>query len=150
MALQTSCSVRSSSGTHLEVQVHVREAKPPRTTILRGDTIVKLRPDLVVAAVDAPPQTLTTRPIDVVADIAEVNGETGATATLTLMLGPIASGWTRSRVTVPAGGSLTVDVRRRRKLEHGNVGRADGASWADAAPAETDVGNNTLRAGTVE
>ena len=48
---------------------------PPRTEIHRGEAIVKLRPDLAVAAVHAPPQTLSTRPIDVVADISELNGD---------------------------------------------------------------------------
>ncbi len=113
------------SGTHLEVQVHVREAKPPRTTILRGDTIVKLRPDLVVAAVDAPPQTLSTRPIDVVADIDELNGETGAKATLTLMLGPTPVADPKS-ITVPAGGSLTVAFEGV-KLETAMSAELDGA-----------------------
>ena len=41
-----------------------------------------------MAAVHAPPQTLSTRPIDVVADISELNLETGAKATVKLMLGP--------------------------------------------------------------
>ena len=65
-------------GTAVDVQLHVREQKPPRTRILRGDGIAKLRPDLVVAAVHAPEQTLSTRPIDVVADIDELNTDTGA------------------------------------------------------------------------
>ena len=64
------------------MDVHVRESSPPRTVIHRGETVVKLRPDLAVAAVYAPPQTLTTRAIDVVADISELNRETGATATV--------------------------------------------------------------------
>ena len=75
-------------GTAVDVQVHVRELKPPRTRILRGDGIARLRPDLVVAAVHAPEQTLSTRPIDVVADIDELNADTGAKATVRLMLGP--------------------------------------------------------------
>ena len=43
----------------------VQTGRPSRTHVLQGETLTKLRPDLVVAAVDAPPQTLTTRPIDV-------------------------------------------------------------------------------------
>jgi hypothetical protein len=75
-------------GTAVVVQAHVREQAPPRTVIHRGTTTAKLRPDLVVAAVHAPPQTLSTRAVDVVADVTELNTDVGATATATLMLGP--------------------------------------------------------------
>ena len=119
-------------GTKVEVQVHVREDESPRTTILRGDAIARLRPDLVVAAVYAPEQTLSTRAVDVVADIEELNDETGATATLTLMLGPTAVAEPKT-VTVAAGATkpvtfegvkletamtakLTVRVERRRAV----------------------------------
>ena len=64
-------------GATVSAEAHVRGQNPERTAIHRGETIVKLRPDLVVAAVHAPPQTLSTRPIDVVADISELNLETG-------------------------------------------------------------------------
>ena len=67
-------------------------------------TVVKLRPDLAVAAVHSPPQTLSTRPIDVVADVSELNGDAGATATVKLMLGPTPVAEPQT-VTVPAGGS---------------------------------------------
>ena len=98
-------------GTAVDVQLHARELKPPRTRILRGDGIAKLRPDLVVAAVHAPEQTLSTRPIDVVADIDELNADTGATATLTLMLGPTPLAEPKT-VTVPARRLAEHDVRR--------------------------------------
>lgn len=94
-------------GTKVEVQVHVRENEPPRTTIMRGDAIAKLRPDLVVAAVYAPEQTLSARPVDVVADIEELNDETGATATLNLMLGPTAVAEPKT-VTIAAGATRPV------------------------------------------
>ena len=99
-------------GTAVDVQLHVRELKPPRTRILRGDGIAKLRPDLVVAAVHAPEQTLSTRPIDVVADIDELNADTGAKATLTLMLGPTPLAEPKT-ITVPAGRLPERDLRGR-------------------------------------
>ena len=91
-------------GAAVGVMVQVRGEQSPRTVILRADVTARLRPDLVVTAVHAPPQTLTTRPVDVVADVDELNGETGATATLTLMLGP-----------TPLAEPKTVDRRRRRR-----------------------------------
>ena len=98
---------------------HIAAALPP--VALEGDAEQLDRPldelrsarlghdvggDLVVAAVHAPEQTLSTRPIDVVADIDELNTDTGAKATLTLMLGPTPVADPKT-ITVPAGGSLT-------------------------------------------
>ena len=66
-----------------------------------------LRPDLVVTSVQAPLQTLPTRAVDVVAEVAEVKGDTSATAHVSLAgaIGPLAG---PVDVTVPAGGSVTV------------------------------------------
>ena len=90
-------------GAAVGVMVQVRGEQSPRTVILRGDATARLRPDLVVAAVHAPPQTLTTRPVDVVADVDELNGETGAKATAHADARPDA-----------AGGAEDGDRRRRR------------------------------------
>ena len=75
--------------------------------MLWGTTKALLRPDLVVASVSAPLQTLTTRPIDVVAEIAEINGDTAATAHIALAdaIGPLAG---PIEVKVPAGGRASV------------------------------------------
>jgi hypothetical protein len=127
-------------GATVTAEAHVREQNPARTAIHRGETIVKLRPDLVVAAVHAPPQTLSTRPIDVVADISELNLETGAKATVTLMLGPTPVAEPQS-VTVPAGGSLSVpfkDVTLTTATSAELTAVIDGA-----APFETDDANNS-------
>ena len=59
-----------------------------RTHVLHESTSVRLRPDLVVASIAAPRQTLTSRPVDVVAEITELNGDMGADATVTLRWGP--------------------------------------------------------------
>ena len=128
------------------MQLHVRELKPPRTRILRGDGIAKLRPDLVVAAVHAPEQTLSTRPIDVVADIDELNADTGANATLTLMLGPTPLAEPKT-ITIGAGGTRTVifeGVKLTAAMTAELTVRVD-----DAAPYETDATNNA-RSRTIE
>ncbi len=127
-------------GAAVDVQAQVREQSPPRKAIHRGKAIVELRPDLVVAAIHAPPQTLSTRPIDVVAELSELNGDTGATATVKLMLGPtlVAEPLT---ATVPAGGGRSVtfqDVKLPTPMS------AELTVVIDAAdPAETDSTNNT-------
>ena len=133
-------------GTKVEVQVHVRESDPPRTSILRGDGIAKLRPDLVVAAVRAPLQTLSTRPVEVTADVMERNGETGATAKLTLMLGPTPLAEAKT-VTIGADGTKAVTFEGV-KLE--TPMRAElTVRVEDAAPFETDATNNA-RIRTIE
>ena len=129
-------------GATVSTEVHVREESPPRTAIHRGETIVKLRSDLAVAAVHAPPQTLSTRPIDVVADISELNLETGAKATVKLMLGPTPVAEPQA-VTVPAGGSFSVpfeDVKLTTAMSAELTVEIDGA-----APFETDVANNSRK-----
>ena len=133
-------------GTKLDVQVHARAGEDAPTTILRGDTVAKLRPDLVVAAVHAPEQTLSTRPVNVLADVEELNGETGTTATLTLMLGPARVAEPKT-VTVGAGASKPVtfeDVRLETAMAAELTVRIE-----DAAPFETDVTNNA-RTRTIE
>ena len=127
-------------GTGVEVQLHLRELKPPKTRVLRGKGIAKLRPDLVVAAVHAPEQTLSTRAIDVVADIDELNAETGATATLKLMLGPTPVAEPET-VTVGAGGTRAVTFEGV-KLETATTAELT-VRIDDAAPFETDATNNS-------
>ena len=126
-------------GTRLDVQVQVKLEASPRTLFVSGKTTARLRPDLVVTAVLAPPQTLSTRPIDVVADVSEVNGETAATATLTLMLGPTPIAEPEV-VTVPAGETVTgtfAAVELPTPMAAELTVRVEGA-----APFETDETNN--------
>ena len=129
-------------GAAVGVKVQVRGEQSPRTVILRGDATARLRPDLVVTAVHAPPQTLTTRPVDVVADVDELNGETGAKATLTLTLGPTPLAEPKT-VTVGAGGATSVTfegVKLETAMSTELTVRVDGA-----APYETDATNNSRK-----
>src|SRR6185436_10847377 len=101
----------------------------------------QLRPDLTVAAVLARPQTLTTRPVDVVVEVSELNGDTGATGTVVLSWGASSS---TAPVTVAAGGhasatftgvALAAPVRTELV-----------ATLRDVAPAQTDASNDTRSA----
>ena len=133
-------------GTAVIVQLHVREQSPPRTRVLRGATTAMLRPDLVVAALHAPQQTLSTRPVDVVADVAELNTDTGATATLTLMLGPTPLAVAKT-VTVDAGSTKAVTFEGV-KLETAMTAELT-VRVENATPFETDATNNA-RSRTIE
>ncbi len=133
-------------GATVSAKVHVRDATSQGLVQLRRAAIARLRPDLVVAAVHAPPQTLSTRPVDVVADVSELNGDVGATATLTLMLGPTPLAEPKT-VTVPKGGSVSSTfegVKLETAMSAELTVLIDGA-----APFETDATNNA-RTRTVE
>ena len=127
-------------GTRLDVQVQVEAPASSRTLVARGKATARLRPDLVVAAVRAPAQTLSTRPIDVVADVSELNGDTAATARLTLMLGPTPVA-APEILAVPAGEKVTATfaaVQLSTPMAAELTVRVEGA-----APYETDETNNT-------
>ena len=102
----------------------MRDEKPPRIVVLHEETTALLRPDLVVEAVKAPLQTLSTEPVDVVADLVELNGDVGAKATVELWLGPTPVAEAKT-VTVAKGGSLSVAF--------------DGVSLTSAMTAELTV-----------
>ena len=128
------------AGTRLDVEVQFEREGSPRTVFAGGTTTARLRPDLVVTAVHAPSQTLSTRPIDVVADVSEINGETAATARLTLMLGPTPIAEPEV-VTVQAGETVTATfdaVELPTPMAAELTVRVEGA-----APFETDETNNT-------
>jgi hypothetical protein len=129
----------------VKAQVQFETDSGPRTYVVRGQTTARLRPDLAVASVQAPTQTLTTRPIDVRAEIAELNGDTGADATVRLMWGPTALG-TQS-VTVPAGGRVSVSFSGVALTTAAPVELS--VLISDASPAEADAANNA-RGTTVE
>jgi hypothetical protein len=128
-------------GRRVEAQVLVQADDPSRTYVLHGEATARLRPDLVVAAVHAPAQTLTTRPVDVEADVKEVNGDTGATATVSLVWGPTVFG--SKQVTIPAGESLSVSFDRV-ALET-PVPVELSVVVSDVAPEETDETNDAAK-----
>src|SRR5829696_2257295 len=124
----------------LEAEVLVQTGTPPRTYVLRGEATARLRPDLVVAGVFARAHTTTVRPVDVVVDVHEQNGDTGAEASVRLLLGDelLAD---PAPVTVTAGGTASVtfeDVTLSDPLETKLSVRV-----TDAQPAETNTMNNS-------
>jgi hypothetical protein len=132
-------------GRRVEVEALV-QAGAERTYVVGAATTTRLRPDLVVSSVSAPPQTLTTRAIDIAAEIRETNGDTGATVRVSLAgpLGPLAG---PLDVNVPAGGTT--------RVQFPGVALTAPASTelrvvvADAAPVEYSDANNVGTA-TVE
>jgi hypothetical protein len=126
----------------IEVDVLVQTSPDLPTYVLTGETRTRLRPDLIVADVAAPKQTTTARAIDVFAEIDEVNGDTGATATATLMLGPTPLA-DPVPITVDAGKATSVTFHDV-KLTSPVVTELS-VFVSDASPAETDDTNNVKR-----
>ena len=97
------------SGTSVAIDVLFYAGTPRLPYALHDNTVVRLRPDLVVASLVAPAQTLTSRAFDVIAVIEEVNGDLGARdASVSLRWGP-----------VPA--RHAADLRSRGPEHHGDV-----------------------------
>jgi hypothetical protein len=125
-------------GETLDVRARLRTDEPRRAWILRAQTLVLLRPDLVVASLTAPAQTLASRPADVTAQIRELNGEVGATATVALAWGP--SVLATRTISVLPGGVVAVTFPAITPASPAHVELT--ARVVDVVPGETDVGNN--------
>ncbi|HEX4931218.1 MAG TPA: hypothetical protein VFV62_10965, partial [Gaiellaceae bacterium] len=142
----------------VHVDAHVRLGDSSRTLIHRGDTTLRLRPDLTVAAVEfyrpcptsatgcLTRQTLTTQPVDVVASVKELNGETGAAAEVELMLGPTPVA-EAAEVSLVPGGMTSIRFEDVRLTTAATVELSVVVDGAE--PGETDVSNNT-RVASVE
>jgi hypothetical protein len=129
-------------GQRVEVELLVQTGDSVRTYVLRGVTTVRLRPDLVVRAVTVPRVVYATRPFTVTARVAEVNGDTGATASLLLAQGSTTIG--TAPITVDAGGSVEV---RFADIAIADPGLGELTVRVEgAAPGETDAANNERRA----
>jgi gamma-glutamyltranspeptidase/glutathione hydrolase len=118
----------------LLVRVHVRGIDQSQ---IEATTEVRLRPDLTVSAVAAPASAVRRQQLEVTATVAELAGDTGATATATLLDGsaPLAS----KPVQVGPGGSTTVSFA----AALGHAGRHDlRVVVSGANPAEAVVSNN--------
>jgi hypothetical protein len=125
-------------GRRIEADVLVQAGDPSPTFVLRAETVTLQRPDLAVTAVQAPTQTLTVRPIDVTAEIGELNGDVGATATVSLSWGP--STIATREVTVPAGGRVSVTFAALALTTPSSIDLT--VRVENAKPAETDATNN--------
>src|SRR5438105_2798062 len=123
--------------------VLVQNADATRTYVLRGSTRTLLRPDLIVQTTTVPQVVFATRTFDVTAQIAELNGDVGASATLTLTDGPLELG--TAPVTLDAGGAAEIHFQNIALADPGRNTLA--LTVRDADPGETDVANNVRRAG---
>jgi hypothetical protein len=121
--------------------VLVQNADATRTYVLRGSTRTLLRPDLVVKATTVPRVVFATRTFDVTAQVAELNGDVGASATVTLTDGPLALG--TAPVTVDAGGAAEIHFQDVALADPGRNDLTLGVRGAD--PGETDTTNNSRR-----
>lgn len=121
-------------GERLEIRVHVGDG---RKHYAETETTVLRRPDLTVTQIDVPADVVRTRAFDVAATVAEVGGDVGADALLTLYDGPVAVA--NAPVAVGAGATSVVSFRiaLARPREH-----TLSVAVTNAAPEEWDVAPN--------
>jgi gamma-glutamyltranspeptidase/glutathione hydrolase len=121
-------------GERLEIRVHVKDGPQHN---LEAETTVLRRPDLTVTGIDVPADVVRTRAFDVTATIAEVGGDVGADAHVTLFDGPVALA--EGTVTVGAGSTSVASFRvaLTRPREH-----TLSVAVTNVSPAEWDVAPN--------
>jgi gamma-glutamyltranspeptidase/glutathione hydrolase len=119
---------------HLQFLAHVKEGNQNN---IEATTQVLLRPDLAVAIVSAPTDVVRRQQLVVTATVAEIAGDSGASATATLLDGTMQLG--SKLVTVNAGGSTTLSFDAGLSL----AGRHDlRVVVSEAIPAEANVSND--------
>src|SRR5712691_10019392 len=118
----------------LRLLAHVKDGSQSN---VEAEAEVLLRPDLTVAALAAPPDVVRRQQFVVTATIAELAGDSGASAVATLLDG--SSELAAKQVTVDAGGTTTVSF----DAALAGAGRHDlRVALSGSTPAEADVSND--------
>jgi gamma-glutamyltranspeptidase/glutathione hydrolase len=118
----------------LQLLVHVKEGNQNN---LEATSQVLLRPDLTVQKVSAPTDVVRRQRFAVTGTIAEIGGDSGASATATLFAG--STQLDSKQVSIQPGGSTTVSF----DVVLGEAGRHDlRIVVSGAQPAEDNVSNN--------
>jgi hypothetical protein len=120
------------------VQIHgnVKSADGTATEVVQVEEIVKLRPDLLVADISAPPQVLPNVSVTIRATIQERNGDVGARANCRLLVDGVESDRAEG-IWVDAGGNVQCAFVHT-FTAYGNanvqvfVDTTDPADWDDA------------------
>lgn len=76
-------------GQALDVQANIRDVDNTRTDVVSVTTVGRLRPDLALLRVDAPPTTRAGFPVHITATVAELNHDTGARASCVLFVNDV-------------------------------------------------------------
>jgi hypothetical protein len=118
----------------IEVSAHVKDG--PQNN-LETDALVRLRPDLVVRSVNVPADVTRRHAFDARVDIAEVAGDTAATAVVTLFDGISKLG--QQVISVEAGGTTAATFSAA--LDPYGLHQLC-AEISGAAPAESNEANN--------
>ncbi len=121
----------------LEVTALVQTPEAVRTVVLKTETTVELRPDLAVK-LSGPSRVVRRQPFAYEAVVSEINGDTGASATVSLYDG--VERLAEKLVSVPAGETTTVSFE---SLRIGTVATHDLlVRISDVSVAEYDATND--------
>jgi len=111
--------------------------KPDSVDTVAGSGLALLRPDLAVGSLSAPQRVVRGHPFTVTATVAEIAGDTAATAIAVLSSGAV--DLATQAIDVPAGGSADVLFPVRLDVPAVHTLQVEVRS---AAPAESDASNN--------
>jgi gamma-glutamyltranspeptidase/glutathione hydrolase len=122
-------------GQVLRAKAHVKAGAQNN---LEAETRIGLRPDLTVTGIDAPRRVVRKQPFRLTATVGEVAGDTGATATVSVVDGihPLAV----NKVTVAAGGTAAVPFTLALADAGPHTLRVE---VSDADPSEYQTSNNS-------
>ncbi len=123
----------------LEVSAHIKTKKSVNEKILKGETAVVLRPDLIVSDVLHPDTLNSGAPFGIEAYITEINMQTGAKANVALFEGDSLIRKVDS-VNIDAGGGASVQFQNLTYQGSGEVNYR--VAITNSSPAEYCITNN--------
>jgi hypothetical protein len=129
-------------GTPIDVQANVSDADPARTGVVSATETVKMRPELSMQYVAAPPHALAGTPVHIVADVGEQWGDVGARTNCVLL---------QNGVEIDRAENIWIDANRIVACEFATVfppgsGTVElQAAVRDTMPADYDTSNDTSR-----
>ncbi|HYR29976.1 MAG TPA: hypothetical protein VEU30_16015, partial [Thermoanaerobaculia bacterium] len=124
---------------HAPVGVHVNVDGATRTGVVSATETVKLRPDLKIDGVTAPPHALAGSPFHVSAVVREANGDVGARASCVLLANGVEVD-RANNIWVDAGGTVTCEMAHLFRPGAGTVSLS--VALAGTNPGDFDPSNN--------
>ncbi|MGH9514751.1 MAG: hypothetical protein ACRD3P_03620 [Terriglobales bacterium] len=129
----------------LQLQANITGIDPNRTDVVTVVETVKARPDLAIAKLAFPSSALPNQPVNISANLVEMNGDAGATTTCVLSVDGNAVDQMRN-VYVDAAGSVSCAFTYTFNALGGHTIEI---SANNVVPADWDTGNNSA-SGTID
>ena len=132
-------------GQQLQLQGNINGIDLNRTDVVTVLETVKVRPDLAVASLNFPSSATPNEVVNISANLVEMNGDAGATATCVLLIDGTAVDQAKN-VYVDAGGSVSCAFVY---MFNAPGGHTIEVSAINVAPSDWDTSNNSM-SGTID